>query len=220
MLGYDWPRIHAMLVALPVAILPIAVIFDLIGVARNNDGLRRTSLVLLLIGTLGAGAAVLAGLQVEGVIDHGNAIHELMEEHEHLALYTLGIFAVVVLWRLWRDRKMEHGERIATLLLSFAGLGFLANTGHHGGKLVFEHAAGVSNATMRQELENRSEGHVHGAGEAHHHEGDEAADHHHDDDADHSHGDPAPAPDSTSTNTDSPRAAPHTHPPGTPPHRD
>jgi uncharacterized membrane protein len=222
MLGYDWPRIHAMLVALPIALLPISVIFDLIGLARKSDALRRTGLVLLLIGTLGAGAAVLAGLQVQGVIDHGNAIHHLMEEHEHLAFYTLGTFAVVLLWRLWRDRRMGGGERIATFVLSLVGLGFLANTGHHGGKLVFEHAAGVSNETLRHELQDRAEGHVHGAGEAHEHEEGEADDHHHDDghdDADHSHLDPV-APDSASTHGDTPHAASHTHPPGTPPHRD
>ena len=207
MFGYDWPRVHAMLVALPVALLPIAIIFDLVGLTRKSDALRRTGLVLLLIGSVGAGAAVLAGLQVQDVIDHGNAIHHLMDEHKDLGLYTLAIFAVVVVWRLWRERRMGPRERIATFVLSLVGLGFLADTGHHGGKLVFEHAAGVSNATLRRELLDRSEGHVHGAGEA----------------DDHDHGDPhhshddAAAPDSSSSQAD---AEPHSHPPGTPPHRD
>jgi uncharacterized membrane protein len=219
MLGYDWPRIHAMLVALPVALLPIAVMFDFIGLVRKNEALRRTGLVLLLIGSLGAGAAVLAGLKTKGVIDHGNAIHHLMEEHEHLALYTLGTFAVVLLWRLWRERRMGQGERIATFALSLIGLGFLADTGHHGGKLVFEHAAGVSNETLRDELHDRAEGHVHSPGEADHHD-EEDADHHHHDDADHSHYDSA-VPDSAATHSDeAPHTAPHSHPPGTPPHRD
>jgi len=219
MLGYDWPRIHAMFVALPVALLPIAVLFDVVGMVRKNEALRRTGLALLFIGSLGAGAAVLAGLKTKGVIDHGNAIHELMEEHEHLALYTLGIFAVVLLWRLWRERRMGQGERIATLVLSLIGLGFLADTGHHGGKLVFEHAAGVSNETLRNELHDRAEGHVHSAGEADHHDG-EDADHHHHEDAHHSHDDPA-APDSGSAHSEeAPHTAPHTHPPGTPPHQD
>jgi len=219
MLGYDWPRIHAMLVALPVALLPIAVMFDFIGLVRKNEALRRTGLVLLLIGSLGAGAAVLAGLKTKGVIDHGNAIHHLMEEHEHLALYTLGTFAVVLLWRLWRERRMGQGERIATFALSLIGLGFLADTGHHGGKLVFEHAAGVSNETLRDELHDRAEGHVHSPGEADHLDV-EGADHHHHYDADHSHDDSA-VPDSAPTQSDeAPHAAPHSHPPGTPPHRD
>jgi uncharacterized membrane protein len=190
MFGYDWPRIHAMFVAFPVALLPIAVLFDVAGLARKSEQFRRTGLILLLIGTLAAGGAVLAGKQSEATIDHGDAIHHLMEEHQELAYFTLGTFAIVAIWRLLRERKMGNKERIAALLLSFVGLGFLADTGHHGGKLVFEHAAGVSNATLRTELIDRAQGHEHGAGEAHHDDSEEHA------------GDP------------------HTHPPGTPPHQD
>ncbi len=212
MFGYDWPRVHALFVAFPVALLPIAVIFDLAGLARKNEALRRTGLLLLLIGTIAAGGAVLAGLQAEDAIDHGNAIHHLMEEHQTLGYFTLGIFAVVAVWRLWRERKMGSRERTATFVLSLVGLGFLIDTGHHGGKLVFEHAAGVSNATLKLELQDRGEGHVHGPGEAH----DQDHDH---DDGGHSHGTP-PAADSTASHAESTKAAPHRHPPGTPPHRD
>jgi hypothetical protein len=60
---------------------------------------------------------------------------------------------------------------------------------------------------------------VHSPGEADHHD-EEDADHHHHDDADHSHDDPA-VPDSAATHSDeAPRTAPHSHPPGTRPHRD
>jgi uncharacterized membrane protein len=212
MFGYDWPRIHALFVAFPVALLPIAVMFDLVGLARKREALRRTGLVLLLIGTIAAGGAVLAGLQAEDAIDHGNAIHHLMEEHQTLAYFTLGIFGVVGLWRLWRERKMGSKERAATVVLSLVGLGFLIDTGHHGGKLVFEHAAGVSNATLKLELQDRGEGHVHGPGEAH------DDDHAHEEEV-HSHSAPAAA-DSTASHPESTKAAPHSHPPGTPPHRD
>ncbi len=212
MFGYDWPRIHALFVAFPVALLPTAVMFDLVGLARKREALRRTGLVLLLIGTIAAGGAVLAGLQAEDEIDHGNAIHHLMEEHQTLGYFTLGIFGVVGLWRLWRERKMGSKERAATFVLSLVGLGFLIDTGHHGGKLVFEHAAGVSNATLKLEMQDRGEGHVHGPGEADDH------DHAHEEDA-HSHGAPAAA-DSTAGHPESTKAAPHSHPPGTPPHRD
>jgi uncharacterized membrane protein len=215
MFGYDWPRVHAMFVAFPIALLPIAVLFDLAGLTRKSEVLRRTGLTLLLIGTIAAGGAVLAGLQAEDAIDHGNAIHHLMEEHQTLAYFTLGTFAIVALWRLFRERKMGGKERIATFVLSLVGLGFLIDTGHHGGKLVFEHAAGVSNATLKAEMIDRGHGHVHGPGEAHHHD---------DADEDHDHaGDPhdeaAPA-DSHSNSDSATQRAPHTHPPGTPAHQD
>jgi uncharacterized membrane protein len=213
MFGYDWPRVHALFVAFPVALLPISVIFDLAGLARKSEALRRAGLILLLIGTLAAGGAVLAGLQAEDVIDHGNAIHHLMEEHQHLAYFTLGTFAIVAVWRLLRERKMGGKERMAAFVLSLVGLGFLADTGHHGGKLVFEHAAGVSNATLRSELIDRGKGHVHASGEAPADHHDDAADHHDD-------GDDPPLADSSHEHPAATSPAPHTHPPGTPPHRD
>jgi hypothetical protein len=87
---------------------------------------------------------------------------------------------------------MGSAERAAAFVLSLAGLGFLVDTGHHGGKMVFEHAAGVPDSMLRAELKDRSEGHVHGAGEPADHHGD--ADHH-DHADDHDHG--AAAPDSS-----------------------
>jgi uncharacterized membrane protein len=208
MLGYDWPRVHALIVSFPVALLSTAVLFELASLVLKKDGLRRTGFALLLVGVLAAGAAVLIGLQAEDAIDHGNAIHHLMEEHETLAFWTLGVFAVVGLWRLVREGKMATGERVAAFLLSLAGLGLLVDTGHHGAKMVFEHAAGVPSAMMRTELHDRSEGHEHGAG-AH-------GDRHHDAD-DHEAAAQADSTDATAPAADPPG---HTHPPGTPPHKD
>ena len=186
MLGYDWPRVHALIVSFPVALLTTAVLFELASLVLKKAALRTIGFALLLIGTLAAGAAVLIGLQAEDAIQHGNAIHHLLDEHETLAYFTLGTFAVVALWRLIRERKMGSAERAAAFVLSLAGLGFLVDTGHQGGKMVFEHAAGVPDSMLRAELKDRSQGHVHGAGEP--------ADHH-DHADDHDHG--AAAPDSS-----------------------
>jgi len=120
-----------------------------------------------------------------------------MGEHKELALITLGIFAVLAVWRLIRERKMGGGERAAALVLGLIGLGFLVATAREGGEMMFEHAAGVPTATLQSEIMNRAEGHHHHPGEA-------------DDDHDHDHGD---------AEADS-AAAPHTHAPGTPPHQD
>jgi uncharacterized membrane protein len=212
MFGYDWPRVHALMVSFPVALLTTAVLFELGALVLKKDGLRRTGFALLLVGTIGAGIAVLIGLQAEDAIQHGSAIHHLMEEHEELAYFTLGIFGVVALWRLVREGKMGGGERVAAFVLSLAGLGFLVDTGHHGGKMVFEHAAGVPDSTLRAELENRREGHTHAPGEAAHH---------HDDADDHDH-DAAVSVDSSGASAPAadPPGSGHTHAPGTPPHKD
>ena len=88
MFGYDWPRLHAALNDLPAALLIAAVLFDLLAAATRREGLRIASFWTLMLGTLGAVAAVISGLQAESHIAHGEAVHELMKTHEKLALVT------------------------------------------------------------------------------------------------------------------------------------
>jgi uncharacterized membrane protein len=214
MFGYDWPRLHAALNDLPAALLIAAVLFDLLAAATRREGLRIASFWTLMLGTLGAAAAVISGLQAEDHIAHGEAVHELMKTHEKLALVTAGIFGVLALWRLVRETRMGQAERALALALGLGGAGVLAATGVYGGKLVFEHAAGVPSEVLQGELHERAEGHHHhGEGEEH---GDADEDHEHAEAA-HEHPAPAAAGDSAGT-SDSGAAAGHVDPPGTPPH--
>ncbi len=115
-LGYDLPRLHAALNDFPPALLVAAVIFEILFLLTKRDSLRIAAYWTLLAGVIGAGLAVLSGLGAEDKIAHGEAVHEIMEEHEELAFITTGIFAVVAIWRLWRERVMSRGERMAALL--------------------------------------------------------------------------------------------------------
>ena len=197
MLGYDWPRLHAALNDLPTALLLTAVLFDLLALALKRPGFRQVSFWTLMVGAIGGAAAVISGLQAEGHIEHGEAVHEVMETHEKLALITLGIFAVLALWRIVRERRMGSSERLVVLLLSLGGLGVLFTTANYGGRLVFDHAAAIPTTVMEEEIHERSEGHHHHGGEAETHDSVAVPGH-----------------------VDSAGTSPHTHPPGTPPHKD
>ena len=203
MLGYDWPRLHAALNDLPTALLLTALLFDIAALATRREGLRLVSFWTLVVGAIGGAAAVISGLQAEDHIAHGEAVHEVMETHETFALITLGIFGVLALWRIVRERKMGTGERSLVTGLTLVGVAILFVTANYGGRLVFEHAAAIPSKVLQEELHERSEGH-------HHHGGEEE--------------EPGATPDSASANTpaptDSPGTAPHSHPPGTPPHQD
>lgn len=214
MFGYDWPRLHAALNDLPAALLLVAVIFDILAAVTKRASFRTVGFWTTIVGAAGGILAVLSGLQAEEHIAHGEAVHEVMETHEKLAFVTLGIFAVVALWRILRETKMTSGERNLSLLLSLVGLGFLLTTASYGGKLVFDHAAGVPTEVLQGEIHERQEGHHHHGGEG------EEAEHSHNEseEAEHSHD----ATDSVST-ADSAAAGStggHTHAPGTPPHKD
>ena len=206
MFGYDWPRLHAALNDLPAALLATAVFFDLLAALTRRPSLRQAGFVTMIAGTIGAGLAVLSGLQAEDHIAHGEAVHAIMETHETLALFTLGIFAVLVVWRILRERRMSAGERTLTLLASLVGAGVLIATGTYGGRMVFEHAAGIPTKVLEQEIHERKESHHHHGEEAEEHAG--TGEEHDSVGEEHQH----------SADTTAP--AGHTHPPGTPPHKD
>jgi uncharacterized membrane protein len=205
MLGYDWPRLHALLNDLPIALLLTAVFFDLVAIGTRRMIFRQVSFWTLVVGALGAGAAVLSGLQAEEHIAHGEAVHRVMETHERLALISLAVFGVAALWRIARESRMGGTERAILVALSVGGAGVLFATGRYGGKLVFDHAAGIPTTVLESELHERAEDH--------HHHGEEAGTSEPRDSA----GAQAPG-----GHVDPPGTPPHTHshPPGTPPHQD
>jgi uncharacterized membrane protein len=166
MFGYDWPRFHAAVNDLPAALLLITVLFDIGAWLTKRDSLRAAALWTLWAGVIGGWVAVLAGLQAENVIEHGEAIHELMEQHERQALVTMGIFTVVLVWKLYRRFDLPRIEELVLRGLGVLGLIGILYTGAAGGKLAFEHAAGVPAATLKAEIENREGGHHHEGGEA------------------------------------------------------
>jgi len=191
MLGYDAARWHAVLNDLPAALLFVAVLFDLAAAATKRESLMWAAIWTLWAGVIGGWIAVIAGELAEDTIEHGDAIHEIMEKHETMALLTMGVFSVVLIWRMARRFQMPAQELALTRALSVAGLVGLVWTGILGGRLVFDHAAGIPSQRLQAEIENREAGHHHEAGEADEHE--------------------RPADTTKATQ-------PHTHPPGTPPH--
>jgi uncharacterized membrane protein len=205
MLGYDWPQLHAALNDLPTALLLTAVLFELIAVVARRPGFRQVSFWTLIVGAVGGAAAVISGLQAEEHIEHGEAVHRVMETHEQLGLITLGIFGVLAVWRIARERRMASLERALMLILSLGGAGVLFVTANYGGRLIFEHAAAIPSRVLQAELQERTGEHEHDAGVTH-----------------------TAAPDSMTTaaplspkpHVDPPGTPPHTHAPGTPPHDD
>jgi uncharacterized membrane protein len=192
MLGYDWPRLHAALNDLPIALLLAATLFDVLALATRRESFRLVSFWTLILGAVGGAAAVISGLQAEEYISHGDAVHRVMETHETLGLVTLGVFGVLALWRIVRERRMGAAERGAGVVLTLVGAGVLFATGLFGGRLVFDHAAGIPTPVLQGELQERDTDHHHQAGP----------------------GNPVPQMDSTG----SPAPAAHVDPPGTPPH--
>jgi uncharacterized membrane protein len=196
MFGYNAPRWHALLNDLPAALLIVAVLFDLAAAARKRESLSWAAIWTLWAGVIGGWAAVIAGELAEDSLEHGTAIHEIMEKHENMALITMSLFTIVLIWKMARRFQMPAQELAITRFLSVIGLAGVVWTGALGGRLMFEHAAGISTPTLQTEIQNRTAGHEHAPGEEHDEMGT----------------------DSAKAAVDTVKAT-HTDPPGTPPHK-
>jgi len=166
-LGYDWPHLHAALNDLPAALLLVTVLFDWAALITKRESLRSAAVWTLWAGVIGGWGAVLSGLLAEDKIDHGPAIHTLMEDHQQHALVAMGFFTVVLLYQLYRRFTLSKPERIAMRVLSILGLIGVIWTARIGGTMYFEHAAGVPTSVFAPEAQDRALHHGHGDGDAH-----------------------------------------------------
>ncbi|HET7789824.1 MAG TPA: DUF2231 domain-containing protein [Gemmatimonadales bacterium] len=173
MFGYDWAKLHALLNDFPAALLTVAVFFEWLGWLLKRETIRSAGLWTLWAGVVGGWAAVIAGLQAEDAIEHGEAIHELMDQHETWALVTMGIFTAILVWHLVRRGKLPRVEQWILRVVSLFALAILVRVGMLGGEMVFDHAAGVPMVKMEAEIKDRQAGH-------HHHPGEADEDHDHD----------------------------------------
>ena len=165
MLGYDAPRWHAVLNDFPVALLLAAVFFDLGAAVWKRESLKWAGIWTLWAGVLGGWAAVVAGELAEDAIDHGQGIHELMETHQTVAIVTMSVFTAILAWKMYRRFTLPGGEEVVTRVLGVIGVAGIVWVGYIGGKMMFEHAAGVPTKTMRAEILDRAAGHEHMEGE-------------------------------------------------------
>ena len=96
------PSLHVLLVHFPIALLVVALLFD-IGCLffRRRAWLDRAATSLYFIGTVGAGAAYLSGQRAAAALHEISGTAEAtLADHQDLALATLAAFSGVTLLRM------------------------------------------------------------------------------------------------------------------------
>jgi uncharacterized membrane protein len=145
---------HPMIVHFPIALFLVGFLLDMIGWLTKKDSLKTAGLVLVVLGALGAGAAVVTGLgaeeQAEAQIEALAGGEAALEAHEEIAIATAWVLGFVALGRLalaFAGLRMVGALTVALLVVYFGlgsvGAGMLALTGHRGGQLVYKFGAGV-----------------------------------------------------------------------------
>jgi uncharacterized membrane protein len=136
--------IHPMLVVFPLGLFITSLVFDIIGVARNDGFWHKAAYVMIWAGLIGGLAAA-----IPGFVDYFTAIPGQAEVREDATIHwilnvsAMLIFAVglVVRRRASSDRTRAPG---AALVLSTAAVLVLLTSGWIGGEMVYRDHVGVS----------------------------------------------------------------------------
>jgi len=159
------PNVHPLLVHFPIALLPVALLLDVLGLLFRSRDLQVSGRWALWLGTLGAAAAVWSG--IEGADDVHPYVTEaadaIMDRHMDLQLGTLGAAVGLSLWRLAARAPFPTRGRFLYLLIAAGMVLNLLVASDLGGQMVFLNGVAVRvDADSLQGSEAK--------GHAHHHE--------------------------------------------------
>jgi uncharacterized membrane protein len=137
-------NIHPLVVHFPIAFLVGAALFYFLSWIFRNQTFATTAFLLLIVGTLAAGAAVGTGLYAEeGVMVSRSVREHLLEPHETIMLVTLGLSIGLSVWALIARPFPKKGKWIF-LLLFLILLGIIAVGADYGARMVYDYNAGGS----------------------------------------------------------------------------
>ncbi len=132
--------VHPMLVHFPVATWFLSTLGDIAGLFTDDGQVSRVAGVLLVIGTITALLAMVAGMLELGKIDQQSPAMKVANQHMVLMMTSWSLYAVSLFLRLDGTHLGQPG--MVAIALSVAGLIVLCIAGWLGGKLVYEYGVG------------------------------------------------------------------------------
>jgi uncharacterized membrane protein len=135
-------NIHPLVVHFPIAFLVGAALFYFLSGIFRTQTFATTAFLLLILGTIAAGAAVGTGLYgEEGVMVSHSVREHLLELHETFMLVTLGLSIVLSIWALVA-RPFPKKRRWIFLLFFLVLLGIMTVGTDYGARMVYDYNAG------------------------------------------------------------------------------
>ncbi len=136
---FSTDHFHPMLVHFPVALITIGFLADLISlIVKKEICFPKMSFYLLIIGTLGAMAAVLTGMFFTSEMT--GAAGEAKENHELMAYITLSVLVLTSILRIIQLKKSENKAlKILSFLFYAIAAACVGLTGALGGTLVYNY---------------------------------------------------------------------------------
>ena len=136
-------NIHPLVVHFPIAFLVVFLLMDVLGALFKKPSWQNLGAGLLYLGTIAAGAAVVAGLMAEETIEHGANVHQILQRHEFLGISVLCLSAFLSLWRLLSGGIIKGPANVVFIMFAVV-LNILLIFGTDlGGMMVYKYGVGV-----------------------------------------------------------------------------
>jgi len=140
-------RLHPQIVHTPVALLVFSAFFAIVGRLFDREWVRKTSVLLLVFGFLGAYVAVQSGKVAHRVPEHRQGVPEKeIDEHAEFGWYTVWVSGAAVAAYALATRVPAGAAgavAVLALVLQLAAAVLVGITGYRGGELTFEYGANV-----------------------------------------------------------------------------
>lgn len=131
-------EIHPSLVHFPLALLPIAVGTDTIGNVTGNRKLNYAGKLAIAGAAISASVAGVFGLIAQEEVSLDEEGEKVLHTHRTLNIATLGVLTAMAV-----VRAAKRKPSTAYLLTGFSALAVTLFSAYLGGKLVYDHGAGV-----------------------------------------------------------------------------
>jgi uncharacterized membrane protein len=135
-------NIHPLLVHFPIALLSAATLMYWLGFLARRESWLWTGLWTLVLGALGAAAAVGSGLYAEpGVMLAPSVKTALLANHKRIMIAVLILSAFLALWAM-AARPMPARGRVVFLTTLVVVVALIAKGADYGGRMVYDYNAG------------------------------------------------------------------------------
>ena len=147
---------HPVTVHFPIALLLVATLFLLVSFFASGNfkiTLRNGSVILLIIGSVGAWIGIYTGDLADGIVARKLCDPTMLKAHENAAktstwLFTIAAIIQVLLSLDFFKISVRNVLRYLVFILALVASVYLINAGHLGAKLVYQQGAGVDNHTV------------------------------------------------------------------------
>ncbi len=131
-------ELHPAAVHYPIALLPLSVAADALGLMTGNRSLLEVGRLTIPVAAASAAVAGVLGLVAQEVVRTDEESNEMLIMHRNLNLGLLGVATAMALKRFRQDKP-----DVGYLAIGAAGIGAMVYSAYLGGQMVYDRGVGV-----------------------------------------------------------------------------